>query len=50
MNPLLKDNDAVETEDVDKYYFLFLAFKKRVDAKEREESGVPNALLTRQVV
>ena len=38
-NALLKDNDSVEAEDMDKYYFLFLAFKKRVQAKETEENS-----------
>ncbi len=58
---LLKDNDTVETEDKDKYYFLFLAFRKRIEAKEHEENGggggggggcgsSSSALLSRSVV
>jgi hypothetical protein len=56
---LLKDNDTVETEDKDKYYFLFLAFRKRIEAKEHEETGggaggggggASSALLSRSVV
>ena len=55
---LLKDNDTVETEDKDKYYFLFLAFRKRIEAKEHEETGggggggggASGALLSRSVV
>ena len=60
-NTLLKDNDSIDPEDTDKYYFLFLAFKNRVQAKEAEEfaakesSGkdapvAPSALLSRSIV
>jgi len=50
-NGLLKDNENVDAEDKDKYYFLFLAFRKRIEAKEREETaGACSALLSRSVV
>mmetsp|Transcript_33517 Transcript_33517/g.79107 ORF Transcript_33517/g.79107 Transcript_33517/m.79107 type:complete len:1224 (-) Transcript_33517:97-3768(-) len=49
-DPLLRNNDIIETEDVDRFYLLFVALKKRLQEHGVEEEVRPAPILSRTIV
>ena len=49
-DPLLRNNDMLETEDVDRFYLLFVSLKKRLRDQGVEEEARPVPILSRTAI